>query len=73
MSSINLSGSGPSGQHSQGGYLTWGASYSDRNQWEQGTPDYTWSGLIWQKILPGVEDKVESIFFMILSKESTPV
>ena len=73
MSSINLSGSGPSGQYSQVGYPTWDASSSDTNQWEQGTPDYTWSRLLWQKILPEGEANVESIFFRILSKESAPV
>ena len=41
MSSINPSGSGPSGQYGQGGSPAWGASSSDRNQWEKGTPDYT--------------------------------
>ena len=73
MSSINLSESGPSGQYGQGGYPTWDASSSDRNQWEQGTLDYTWSRLLWQKILPEGEANVESIFFRILSKESAPV
>jgi len=41
MSSINLSGSGPSAQYGQGASPAWGSSSSDRNQWEKGTPDYT--------------------------------